>query len=143
MKIISRKEAVEKDLKVYFTGKPCKNGHISIRGINGDCKDCTKYWNSKSQYKNSWWRNNPEKYRASKGLPEPTREKPEVCEICKNPETSKHRTGKVQSLALDHNHSNGKFRGWLCGRCNRVLGLINDSESILSDMSKYLKDNEL
>jgi len=143
MEIISRKEAIEKGLKVYFTGKPCKNGHISIRGISGDCRECSKYWNNKNlQYKVSWCKNNPEKLRKNKGQPEPTRERPEVCEICKNPETSKHRTGKTQSLALDHCHETGKFRGWLCGRCNKVLGLVKDSESILNNMSEYLKDNK-
>lgn len=31
MKIISRQEAIEKNLTHYFTGKPCKHGHISQR----------------------------------------------------------------------------------------------------------------
>lgn len=26
----------------YFTGKPCKNNHISIRDIHGHCLDCAK-----------------------------------------------------------------------------------------------------
>lgn len=37
--IISRKEALAKGLKRYFTGKPCKHGHISERTISG-CVEC-------------------------------------------------------------------------------------------------------
>lgn len=40
MKIIERKEALEKKLKYYFTGRPCKRGHISIRSMNFGCIDC-------------------------------------------------------------------------------------------------------
>lgn len=41
MEIISRSEALRKGLSHYFTGKPCKHGHISQRTIpNGDCLKC-------------------------------------------------------------------------------------------------------
>lgn len=41
MEVISRKEAKEKGLKYYFTGKPCKNGHVSERHLsNGACYLC-------------------------------------------------------------------------------------------------------
>tara|TARA_R100000687_G_C6413981_1_gene147745 strand:- start:298 stop:879 length:582 start_codon:yes stop_codon:yes gene_type:complete len=57
MDIISRKEAKAQGLKRYFTGKPCKHGHISERQIsNGSCLTCQE----SATYK---WRNeNPEKY---------------------------------------------------------------------------------
>ena len=39
--IISRKEAKSRGLKKYFTGKPCKHGHIAERYVDGGgCKDC-------------------------------------------------------------------------------------------------------
>jgi hypothetical protein len=39
--LISRKEALEKGLKHYFTGKPCKKGHIDIRYASvGKCAEC-------------------------------------------------------------------------------------------------------
>lgn len=51
MKVISRKEAKAKGLKRYFTGKPCKWGHISDRRVrNGRCRKCDgktsrqRYW---------------------------------------------------------------------------------------------------
>lgn len=46
---ITRKEAKEKNLTTYFTGVPCKHGHVSVRKVaNGVCTKCaslvTKRW---------------------------------------------------------------------------------------------------
>lgn len=40
MQLVSRKEAVEQRLRYYFTGVPCKNGHLQVRLTTGGCKDC-------------------------------------------------------------------------------------------------------
>lgn len=41
MEIITRKEAIAKSLKFYFTNKPCKHGHISKRYTSaGRCSTC-------------------------------------------------------------------------------------------------------
>ena len=41
MKIIKRSDAKMKGLKVYFTGIPCKHGHLVQRVVsNGNCKTC-------------------------------------------------------------------------------------------------------
>jgi len=41
MKIISRTEAIEKKSRYYFTGKPCKHGHVSMRYVTGHtCVEC-------------------------------------------------------------------------------------------------------
>ena len=42
MKVISRKEAIKQGLKRYFTGKPCKHGHVSDRVIYGGCRECKR-----------------------------------------------------------------------------------------------------
>ena len=42
MELISRQEAIEKGYKTYFTGKPCKRGHISERMICCICVICHK-----------------------------------------------------------------------------------------------------
>ena len=39
MEIITRKEAMEQGLKRYYTGKPCKYGHVSERSVS-DCWCC-------------------------------------------------------------------------------------------------------
>lgn len=40
METIGWKEAKERGLPSYFTGKPCKNGHIAKRYITGACHQC-------------------------------------------------------------------------------------------------------
>lgn len=61
MKLISRKEAKDKGLTRYFTGKLCPHGHIEERMVsNGYCIKCSK--RSKQQYVKS----NAEKVRQSR-----------------------------------------------------------------------------
>ena len=40
----------------------------------------------------------------------------------------------------DHDHSTGKFRGWLCAHCNRALGYARDNSGILRALADYLDD---
>lgn len=43
MQIITRAEAKALGLKSYFTGKPCKNGHVSeLQTSNHSCMECSK-----------------------------------------------------------------------------------------------------
>ena len=64
MNIITRKEALEKRLTHYFTGKPCKRGHISERLVSGrGCMECykvnSKSWYEKNpEYKKNWYKEN-------------------------------------------------------------------------------------
>lgn len=45
-KIISRKEAKTLGVKTYFTGKPCKHGHVCERSLKKrDCVECVKIKN--------------------------------------------------------------------------------------------------
>jgi hypothetical protein len=73
-----------------------------------------------------------EKNRIAQGMPEPTRPEPQLCECCgKLP-------GKT-AMCLDHCHSTGVFRGWLCGRCNRSIGQLGDSIEGLMKAVRYLE----
>ena len=61
MKVISRKEAKEQGLKRYFTGNPCKHGHIAERHVSyGDCRECTA--KRSAEYR----KNNKDRIRSSK-----------------------------------------------------------------------------
>lgn len=49
---VTRKEAINSNLKHYFTGQPCKHGHVAIRFTsNGLCQECHKIQNVKLYYK--------------------------------------------------------------------------------------------
>jgi hypothetical protein len=50
MEVISRKEAKAAGLTRYFTGKPCKNNHISERYVSKrSCISCELDWYSKNK----------------------------------------------------------------------------------------------
>lgn len=63
-----------------------------------------------------------------------------LCAICNEPETNKYnRTGKVQTLSIDHCHKTDKIRDMLCNRCNHILGRIKEDTNILKNMIVYLE----
>ena len=62
----------------------------------------------------------------------PTRPLSESCEACGGPPS------KGQRLHMDHDHTTGRFRGWLCGSCNRALGFLGDDPQRLHMLIQYL-----
>ena len=59
------------------------------------------------------------------------RPRSKACEVC----------GRIGRVCFDHCHKSGKFRGWLCVRCNTTLGNVDDSPIILQKLAKYLKQH--
>lgn len=57
------------------------------------------------------------------------RNRPENCDIC----------GEKSKIVFDHCHARGHFRGWICDRCNKVLGMVKDSQELLGKLSLYLE----
>lgn len=57
-----------------------------------------------------------------------------VCAVCLYKETSKRNT----RLCVDHDHKTGKIRGLLCNRCNRSLGLLQDSPNVIKSLLEYI-----
>lgn len=51
-----------------------------------------------------------------------------ICEICNS----------KNSVLIDHNHDTNIFRGWLCHRCNSLLGFCRDDIGILKSAIVYL-----
>jgi len=62
------------------------------------------------------------------------------CAICGKKETHRdHRSHKLTSLSVDHDHKTGKIRDLLCRNCNRVLGLFSDNATLFKKVIQYLK----
>lgn len=57
MNLISCKEAKLQGLKKYFTGRPCKHGHIAERHVTGGCCECANLDQQR------YYRQNPDKYK--------------------------------------------------------------------------------
>lgn len=58
MKIILRDQAIEAGYDRYFTGKPCKRGHISERYVCGHaCVECRKITNNNAHPLYKTWNN--------------------------------------------------------------------------------------
>lgn len=122
----------------YFTGEPCKNGHIAERwNYNGMCVECKREADRSSNIKAG------KKYRVKRGY-NLTLEQVEVmsssqnykCAICDDPFQSTHYT------QIDHCHDTGKVRGLLCINCNWLLGKSRDNPKLLRAAADYLERNE-
>lgn len=50
------------------------------------------------------------------------------CELC----------NRESKTVFDHCHISGRFRGWLCRRCNVTLGLAHDDTALLLRIVSYL-----
>ena len=57
-----------------------------------------------------------------------------LCAVCGESEMVDGR-----HLAVDHDHETEKIRGLLCGRCNLMLGRIENNMEITLKMLKYIK----
>jgi hypothetical protein len=119
-------------------------------GIRPDCKECNNQKNKryyeknrekildksrkygKTDYRRKYCRERAKIKLREKRDRESDRYRPTLCECCnENPD--------VKGIVWDHNHKSGKFRGWLCNRCNRVLGMCKDSIDTFINLIKYLE----
>lgn len=93
-------------------------------------KRAIKKWREENkEHWNALKREGARRRRAAKQLVEAGRPKPGNCEICNSGDP----------LVFDHCHTKGHFRGWICHRCNRVLGQYKDRVGILMNMVEYLR----
>ncbi len=126
---------VEKSLDQFHKQKRCPLGH------RPECKECCNARN-KLYYKRNreeiiqWARayNKTDHRRFySRNYRAATRPRPMFCECCGNHGAEK------RGIVFDHDHSTGLFRGWLCNRCNRVLGMCGDNPVLLRLLANYLE----
>jgi len=71
------------------------------------------------------WRNNLE----AKLWEKAGRPRSDICEICLSKEFT----------VFDHCHKTDRFRGWICDRCNKMLGLVKDCPILLNKLANYLE----
>jgi hypothetical protein len=144
-KVISRTTAKTTGLNLYFTGKPCKHGHLSERFAAGNCCRCTEISAEVNrEHLRTYNREYARYLRLRRGMrprkPNPlSREQrrvllagrpcPDQCEIC----------GEHRKVRFDHCHATGNFRGWICNRCNLTLGNVQDNSSLLRKLADYLE----
>lgn len=96
------------------------------------------------------WRARNPKYESNRKLKERYNITPEqydemlhdqggCCAICGQSERARHpRSKKIQKLAVDHRHEDGKVRGLLCQDCNRGIGKFHEDISRLRKAIEYL-----
>lgn len=117
---------IEKPIENFYTVKSKRNQ----RGIYHLCKECCaaqrltmkdyyRDWELKKKYGISL-----ETYKKESEL------RGNCCDICDK---------EVPSLHVDHCHQTKKIRGYLCGSCNRGIGLLQDSSQITYNAAVYLK----
>lgn len=119
----------EKPLADFYKHKSLEHG------VQAMCKECSsqyrKAWHAKKTKELGHW---PYKYKQREynlrhhyGLkPEDV---PDRCQVC----TSDLR------VCVDHDHNTGKVRGFLCDRCNVVLGRVKDDPKLLRQLAEYLE----
>lgn len=137
------REAFEAGKTRYFTGKPCRHGHIAERMVSSsNCCECLRI--RRPLYESAYNPSNAKLYNATspkrrwlyRGKKRQERleiiagrPRPEHCEIC----------GSVAEIVFDHCHSSDQFRGWICAQCNRILGGVRDSPQLLRKLAAYLE----
>ncbi len=61
------------------------------------------------------------------------RPKPLKCEVCSN---------EAKKIVYDHSHTSNKFRGWLCNRCNIIIGQAGDDAILLEKLALYVRTHD-
>ena len=127
----------EKELTEFFACSKTKAGY------RPNCKTCTQEKDKARRQAN------PEKQRkirrkahlkakygvTPEWLEQRLEELDHKCPLCATP------IAEGYNLAIDHCHTSGKVRGVLCGKCNQVLGMMDDDSERLIKASKYLNSN--
>lgn len=155
----------------YYTGAACCNGHVAERMVrNGVCVECLRVRRqcerrdpAKAAAADKRYREanlvllrerdrlgkrrlravNPDAERArvvrfnekreTQRAAEAGRPRASACEICSDPTRT----------VFDHCHASGRFRGWLCDRCNRTLGQVKDDPELLRKLAQYLEKHHV
>ncbi len=107
-----------------------------MRVWNAEHREYYKQWRRKNQHKEQTYK----KTRRKKDLAAQDilagRPRPTICDICGGASGG---NGYHGNIVFDHCHQHGHFRGWLCDRCNKFLGAVEDDANLLRKMIAYLE----
>jgi hypothetical protein len=143
MIIVTRQKAKELGLKRYFTGLPCKYGHISERTISSGCAECSKY-NSKKYHKKNRKQCLVKMKERNGAYYQKNSEKIKTQAIKYQKENSKERTAYKKEWAKEKAKNNPEFKmGLICRRMlQRALGLSGQKKYKRTfDYLKYSSDD--
>ena len=62
------------------------------------------------------------------------------CAICRRPETSKYKNGRIKRLAVDHDHVTKAVRALLCQRCNLLVWALEDNHIAIASIRAYVEE---
>lgn len=127
-----------KSLESFHLDKYARDGKYTI------CKQCKREYQQKNIERDRSWKKDYYKtnltyfqeYRLQRkyGISFSTKIQMKMdqgykCAIC----------GEVVELVVDHNHKTGAVRNLLCHACNRMIGIAQESPSILRQAALYLE----
>lgn len=151
--VITRVEAKRRGMSRYFTGKPCKRGHVAERNVSSwGCVECatiqSRDWTQRhghrpycpTRYKRL------DRFHAIKRLYGLTSDEYTNlfetqrgrCAICDVVFVDAHKSHRA---VVDHNHDTGEVRALLCAKCNLGLGAFGDDARVLQSAADYLKSH--
>lgn len=97
--------------------------------LYSECRECTKRLSKiRKSLREQYPMLEPEKY---------------ICPICNISFKDAMGTGGARLKSpwvMDHDHTTGKYRGYICHSCNRGLGIFQDSIDTLNNAINYLKE---
>lgn len=157
----SRREAKAQGAPRYFTGKPCKNGHVAERYVFGGCVPCHQAfsWARRQDPEVLDQQRSAQRWRMRRKRADPV-EAAKIKLITAASQKKHWRKGRAKFLSrlagepkpercqicdkrgrvcFDHCHATGKFRGWICNQCNTILGWVNDDPIRLRKLAAYLE----
>jgi hypothetical protein len=159
MQVISCKAAKAAGLVRYFTGRPCKYGHICDRYVSTQtCSMCAgeraRRWKRENpdkvearnyrsrdmanEYSKKWVANNREKRRNTYLKGEYGISLNDYQEMLTSQNGLCAICGNNDRLNVDHDHATKRIRGLLCNNCNLAIGYMRDSVASLRSAIKYL-----
>lgn len=125
----SEKKVCDRCYKLLDTQEHFSNNRIKSEGFitkRPSCKACRKIKDGKPI---------PLKIRRIWDAKKPEHGAIFTCPIC-----TKDSIVGITKIVLDHNHSNGEVRGWLCESCNTGIGRFDDDPVVIQKAIDWLKE---